>query len=183
MAESLLRPVNFRFSDDAFTIDSGMHKSLVQAPRIKPFIRPSSPQEQHSNLGQANKWADAEGIHHAGPLGIGQEAQLESKMWQVPQGLRAHAARHAPEDGEATEARWVSSTAVWGFPGVLACVCSCCCQADLAALGSLVPAAWTLLGSAATDLGSDLWEVSSSAVPVPAAVGTLNCCALLSRRT
>ena len=104
-------------------------------------------------------------------------------MWQVSEGLKAHAARHAPEDGEATEARWVSSTAVWGFPGVLACVCSFCCQADLAALGSLVPAAWTLLGSAATDLGSDLWEVSSSAVPVPAAVGTLNCCVLLSRRT
>eukprot|EP00439_Symbiodinium_sp_Y106_P001954 s10318_g1.t1 len=90
--------------------------------------------------GSANKWADAEGIHHAGPLGIGQEAHLESKMWQVSEGVKAHAG--------------------WGSDGG---------QADLAALGSLVPAAWTLLGSAATDLGSDLWEVSSSAVPVPAA--------------
>ena len=129
-----------------------MHKSLVQAPRIKPFICPSSPQEQHSNLGQANKWADAQGIHHAGPLGIGQEAQLESKMWQVPEGLRAHAARHAPEDGEATEARWVSrikASAVWRFWVFGTCFC---CEADLAGLG-LVPAAWTLLRLAATDLG------------------------------
>eukprot|EP00439_Symbiodinium_sp_Y106_P017486 s6509_g2.t1 len=104
--------------------------------------------QNYALQGPANKWADAQGIHHAGPLGIGQEAQLESKMWQVPEGLRAHAARHAPEDGEATEARRIWPDWVW-------------CQRPGPYWDWLLQT-WGL---------SDLWEVSSSAVPLPAADG------------
>ena len=43
-----------------------------------------------------------------GPWALDRGLICRAKMWQVPEGLRAHAARHAPEDGEATEARWVS---------------------------------------------------------------------------
>ena len=87
-----------------------------------------------------------------GPWALDRGLICRAKMWQVPEGLRAHAARHAPEDGEATEARWVSrikASAVWRF---WVFGTSFCCEADLAGLG-LVPAAWTLLGLAATDLG------------------------------